>query len=58
MLVASEMVASECLAVSGAMPEKVRPTKAVLGQFTTSWLIHFKQKPSKYNFRLFDESGP
>lgn len=57
-LVTSEMVANECLAVSGAAPEPVRPNKTQLGRYSTSWLVHFKQKPSKLRFRLFDESGP
>lgn len=54
-LVTNEMVMAECQSVT---PAQVRANKAKLGQFYTNWIIHFKQKPGNYDFRLFDESGP
>ncbi|KHJ31314.1 putative eka-like protein [Erysiphe necator] len=41
-IVTSEMVANECLAVCGMLPIQLRPMKSSTGQFYTSWLIHFK----------------
>ena len=57
-LVTIEMVKKECQAVCGALPIHVRPTETKLGQYSTSWIIHFQQKPANTKFRLFDESGP
>lgn len=57
-LVTNDMIKSECLSVCGVEPVQVRPTQVKLGQYSTSWLIHFKQKPVHLKFRLFHESGP
>ncbi|KHJ33480.1 putative eka-like protein [Erysiphe necator] len=57
-IVTSEMVANECLAVCVMLPIQLRPMKSSTGQFYTSWLIHFKKRPVDIHFRLFDESGP
>ena len=56
--VTNEMVKSECQAVCGVTPIQVRPNYVKLGQYSTSWIIHFKQVPANLKFRLFDESGP
>lgn len=57
-LVTDEIVARECTTVAGAAPVQLRPMKIKLGQFTTNWIIHFKQKPTNLQFRLFDLSSP
>lgn len=56
--VTSEMVKMECQAVYGVTSIQVRPNKFKLGQYSTSWIVHFKQVPTNLKFRLFDESGP
>ena len=52
------MVKSECQAFCGVTPVQVRPNYVKLGQYSTSWIIQFKQVPANLKFRLFDESGP
>lgn len=56
-IVTSEMVANECLAVFGMLPIQLRPMKSSTGQFYITWLIHFQKRPLGMHFRLFDESG-
>lgn len=56
--VTKEMVIKECESACGATPVQVRPNNVKEGQYTTSWIIHFKQKPGNLKFRLFEESGP
>ena len=56
--VTNEMVISECQSVCGAVPILVRQSPTKLGQYSTSWLVHFRQKPSNLKFRLFEKNGP
>lgn len=56
--VTNEMVKTECQSVCGVTPVQVRPNKVKIGQYFTSWIVHFKQVPANLKFRLFDESGP
>ena len=56
--VTREMIMAECQAVCGVTPIQVRPNYVKTGQYSTSWIIHFKQVPANLKFRLFDESGP
>ena len=57
-VVTSEMVKTECQSVCGVAPIQARPNDIKLGQYSTSWIVHFKQAPANLKFRLFDESGP
>lgn len=56
--VTKDMIMAECQAVCGVTPIQVRPNYVKIGQYSTSWIIHFKQVPANLKFRLFDESGP
>ena len=56
--VTREMVMAECQANCGVTPIQVRPNYVKMGQYSTSWIVHFKQVPANLKFRLFDESGP
>ncbi|KAI0996223.1 hypothetical protein K3495_g11956 [Podosphaera aphanis] len=56
--VTKEMVIKEYESACGVTPVQVRPNNVKEGQYTTSWIIHFKQKPANLKFRLFEESGP
>ena len=56
--VTSEMIKTECQAVCGVTPIQVCLNCVKSGQYSTSWIIHFKQVPANLKFRLFDESGP
>lgn len=56
--VTRDMVMAECQANCGVTPVQVRPNYVKIGQYSTSWIVHFKQVPANLKFRLFDESGP
>lgn len=56
--VTSKIVTTECQARCGVIPVQVRPNPSRLGKYSTSWIIHFKQKPANCKFRLFDKCGP
>lgn len=56
--ITDEMVRKECQAVCGVVPVMTRRLKTKPDQQSLGWLIHFKQKPLRNEFRLFDKSCP